>query len=219
MRTVLDGRRTPASAVAPIQARCEWVGSVLDRLRYGERNRADRGLVLNHLRRLGIFSLAHVTRLAHRHHRVHKRAFACRFSGHHRRHSGPIRRHRWPNSRPRSRALRRTPPSSAIDSRYRADIQRLLIAQLPELGKLDRRLIVALAGGAVIACDSGLRPGQRRVQGGRFEIRSVAVRGHAHSSPATPPSKRSSMPQRRRKLSKVALVACMRKLRTMLNAP
>ena len=48
-----------------------------------------------------------------------------------------------------------------------------LIAQLPELGRLNRREIAALAGVAPVANDSGNRKGRRRVQGGRFEIRRV----------------------------------------------
>ncbi|MBR8095057.1 IS110-like element ISBcen8 family transposase, partial [Burkholderia cenocepacia] len=48
-----------------------------------------------------------------------------------------------------------------------------LIAELPELGRLNRRQIAALVGVAPIACDSGLRNGRRRVQGGRFAIRRV----------------------------------------------
>ena len=48
-----------------------------------------------------------------------------------------------------------------------------LIAQLPELGRLNRREIAALVGVAPMSNDSGNRKGRRRVQGGRFEIRRV----------------------------------------------
>ena len=48
-----------------------------------------------------------------------------------------------------------------------------LIAELPELGKLNRREIAALVGVAPMANDSGNSKGRRRVQGGRFEIRRV----------------------------------------------
>ena len=48
-----------------------------------------------------------------------------------------------------------------------------LIAELPELGKLNRREIAALVGVAPMANDSGSSKGRRRVQGGRFEIRRV----------------------------------------------
>src|SRR5258708_39900932 len=48
-----------------------------------------------------------------------------------------------------------------------------LIAQLPELGKLDRGAICALVGVAPMANDSGTTRGRRRVKGGRFEVRRV----------------------------------------------
>lgn len=48
-----------------------------------------------------------------------------------------------------------------------------LIAELPELGRLNRREIAALVGVAPMANDSGARHGRRRVQGGRFEIRRL----------------------------------------------
>jgi transposase len=48
-----------------------------------------------------------------------------------------------------------------------------LIAELPELGKLNRREIAALVGVAPMANDSGNSRGRRRIQGGRFEIRRV----------------------------------------------
>jgi transposase len=52
-----------------------------------------------------------------------------------------------------------------------------LIAELPELGRLNRREIAALGGVAPIANDSGTSRGRRRVQGGRFEIRRVLYMG------------------------------------------
>lgn len=48
-----------------------------------------------------------------------------------------------------------------------------MIAELPELGRLNRREIAALVGVAPMANDSGGSKGRRRVQGGRFEIRRV----------------------------------------------
>jgi len=48
-----------------------------------------------------------------------------------------------------------------------------MIAELPELGRLNRREIAALVGVAPMANDSGKSKGRRRVQGGRFEIRRV----------------------------------------------
>ncbi len=94
-----------------------------------------------------------------------------------------------------------------------------LIADLPELGKLTRRQIASLVGVAPYACDSGALRGRRRIQGGRFEIRRTLymatltatthnpiIRAHYQRLLATG------------KLKKVALVACMRKLLTILNA-
>lgn len=94
-----------------------------------------------------------------------------------------------------------------------------LIAQLPELGKLNRRQIAALVGVAPVACDSGSRQGRRRVQGGRFEIRRVLYMATLTATRYNPAIK--AFYQRLKaagKLPKVALVACMRKLLTMLNA-
>jgi transposase len=48
-----------------------------------------------------------------------------------------------------------------------------LLAQLPELGTLDRKAIAALAGVAPLANDSGQHRGKRRIWGGRAEVRSV----------------------------------------------
>jgi transposase len=46
-----------------------------------------------------------------------------------------------------------------------------LIAELPELGRLNRRQICALVGVAPYANDSGSSRGRRRIAGGRFEVR------------------------------------------------
>ena len=94
-----------------------------------------------------------------------------------------------------------------------------MIATLPELGRLNRRAISALVGVAPMANDSGTHHGRRRIQGGRFEVRRVlymatlsatthnaVIRAHYQHLLAGG------------KLPKVALVACMRKLLTILNA-
>jgi transposase len=94
-----------------------------------------------------------------------------------------------------------------------------LIATLPELGELNRREIAALVGVAPMANESGTSRGRRRVQGGRFEVRRVlymATLSAARRNPAI-----RDFYQRLRaagKLPKIALVACMRKLLTILNA-
>lgn len=94
-----------------------------------------------------------------------------------------------------------------------------LIAELPELGKLNRREIAALVGVAPMANDSGNTKGRRRVQGGRFEIRRVlymATLTAARHNPAIKIFYDRLLAAG--KLPKVALVACMRKLLTTLNA-
>lgn len=94
-----------------------------------------------------------------------------------------------------------------------------LIADLPELGKLNRREIAALVGVAPMANDSGNSRGRRRVQGGRFDIRRVLYMATLTAARYNPTIK--SFYDRllaAGKLPKVALVACMRKLLTTLNA-
>ena len=94
-----------------------------------------------------------------------------------------------------------------------------MIAELPELGRLNRREIAALVGVAPITHDSGTSRGRRRVQGGRFEIRRVLYMAALTAARHNPRIK--VFYQRllaAGKLPKVALVACMRKLLTMLNA-
>ena len=94
-----------------------------------------------------------------------------------------------------------------------------LIAELPELGKLNRREIAALVGVAPMANDSGSSKGRRRVQGGRFEIRRVLYMATLTATRYNPAIK--TFYERLKaagKLPKVALIACMRKLLTTLNA-
>lgn len=94
-----------------------------------------------------------------------------------------------------------------------------LIATLPELGRLNRRQIAALVGVAPMANDSGNAKGRRRVQGGRFEIRRVLYMAAMTAAKRNPAIR--TFYQRlvaAGKLPKVALVACMRKLLTVLNA-
>jgi len=94
-----------------------------------------------------------------------------------------------------------------------------LVAQLPELGRLNRREIAALVGVAPMSNDSGNRKGRRRVQGGRFEIRRVLYMATLTAARYNPVIR--AFYERLKaagKLPKVALVACMRKLLTMLNA-
>jgi transposase len=46
-----------------------------------------------------------------------------------------------------------------------------LLSDLPELGRLNRGEIAALAGVAPFNCDSGTLRGQRRIEGGRVRLR------------------------------------------------
>lgn len=94
-----------------------------------------------------------------------------------------------------------------------------LLALLPELGTLTRRQIASLAGVAPFNRDSGTLRGQRSIWGGRAAVRSVlymaALVATRHNAAL------ASMYQRllaAGKRKKVALVACMRKLLTILNA-
>ena len=93
------------------------------------------------------------------------------------------------------------------------------IAELPELGKLNRRQIASLVGVAPFAKESGTSKGRRRVQGGRFDVRRVLYMAALSAAFRNPVFKAHY--QRlitAGKLPKVALVACMRKLLTTLNA-
>lgn len=94
-----------------------------------------------------------------------------------------------------------------------------LIAELPELGRLNRRQIAALVGVAPMANDSGASQGRRRIQGGRFDVRRVLYMAALTASRRNPVIK--TFYERliaAGKRPKVALVACMRKLLTILNA-
>ena len=94
-----------------------------------------------------------------------------------------------------------------------------LIAELPELGRLNRREICALVGVAPYANDSGANRGRRRIQGGRFELRRAMYMAALSAIRFNPTIKAFyEHLVAAGKLKKVALVACMRKLITHLNA-
>lgn len=94
-----------------------------------------------------------------------------------------------------------------------------LLADLPELGQLDRKQIAALVGVAPMNQDSGRKRGYRRTKGGR-----PAVRNALYMSTLTGirynPVIQSQYQQllKRGKEKKVAITACMRKMLTILNA-
>jgi transposase len=94
-----------------------------------------------------------------------------------------------------------------------------LLIELPELGKLNRRKIAALVGVAPLNWDSGTMRGRRTVWGGRAKLRSVLYMAALVASRCNPII--AAFYQRllnAGKAKKVALVACMRKLLTILNA-
>jgi transposase len=94
-----------------------------------------------------------------------------------------------------------------------------MIATLPQLGRLNRRAISALVGVAPIANDSGTSRGRRRVHGGRFEVRRVLYMATVSATTHNPTIRAHYQHLLAMgKLPKVALVACMRKLLTILNA-
>jgi transposase len=95
-----------------------------------------------------------------------------------------------------------------------------LSIDLPELGTLDRKQIAALAGLAPLNRDSGTRTGKRQIWGGRASVRTVLYMACVASLRCNPviQSLYARLTLQGRKPVKVALVACMRKLLTILNA-
>ncbi len=94
-----------------------------------------------------------------------------------------------------------------------------LLAELPELGALTRHQVAALVGVAPLNCDSGTLRGKRAVWGGRGRVRAVLYMAALVASRHNPAIK--AFYQRlcaAGKARKVAVVACMRKLLTILNA-
>jgi transposase len=94
-----------------------------------------------------------------------------------------------------------------------------LMADLPELGQLDRRRIAALVGVAPINRDSGQMRGRRTIAGGRTDVRNalyMAALSAIRWNPVISEHYRNLVDRGRPK--KVALVACMRRLLGILNA-
>jgi len=92
-------------------------------------------------------------------------------------------------------------------------------AALPELGHLGRRQIAKLVGVAPLADDSGPRKGKRRIWGGRADVRSVVYMAALVAITHNPVIRAFySRLIAAGKPKKVAIVACMRKLLTILNA-
>lgn len=94
-----------------------------------------------------------------------------------------------------------------------------LLADLPELGTLNRRQIAALVGVAPYNCDSGTLRGRRHCWGGRAPLRAVfymATLAAIRVNPLVRPFHERL--RQAGKAPKVAITACMRKLLTILNA-
>ena len=94
-----------------------------------------------------------------------------------------------------------------------------LLSELPELGQLNRKQIAALVGVAPMNRDSGAYKGKRFIRGGRHKIRTVlfvsimsAIQCHPKIKPMYERLVAAGKPK------KVAMVACMRKQLTILNA-
>lgn len=93
-----------------------------------------------------------------------------------------------------------------------------MLAKCPELGQLNRREIAALAGVAPLARNSGKHRGKRFIWGGRADVRAVlymatisAIRFNSRIKPFAERLKQAGKP------GKVIIVACMRKLLTIMN--
>lgn len=96
---------------------------------------------------------------------------------------------------------------------------RTLLIELPELGTLNRKKIAALVGVAPVSRDSGQYRGRRSIAGGRGQVRATlymatvaAIRTNAVIRAFYQRLREAGKP------AKVALVACMRKILTILNA-
>lgn len=95
---------------------------------------------------------------------------------------------------------------------------RMLMAGLPELGQLNRQKISALVGVAPFNRDSGKFKGQRKIWGGRAQVREALYMAALTATRCNPVIR--TVYERltaRGKPHKVAMVACMRKMLTILN--
>lgn len=99
-------------------------------------------------------------------------------------------------------------------------VSRTLLGELPELGTLTHKQSAALVGVAPLNRDSGSLRGRRMIWGGRAVVRGVLYMSAVVAARRNPIIKKAFYQRLRTagKAPKVALVACMRKLLTMLNA-
>jgi transposase len=93
-----------------------------------------------------------------------------------------------------------------------------LLAELPELGELNRQQIAALVGVAPMNRDSGRQRGQRRIQGGRRSLRSTLYMAALTACRCNPVIRQFAQRLKAQgKAHKVVLTACIRKLLVILN--
>jgi len=94
-----------------------------------------------------------------------------------------------------------------------------VLAEMPELGQLNRQKIAALAGLAPFNRDSGQKRGKRRIFGGRKGIRRVLYMACLSATKYNPVIRSLYLRlMKKGKLFKVAITACMRKMLTIMNA-
>ena len=93
-----------------------------------------------------------------------------------------------------------------------------LLAELPELGQLNRQKITALVGLAPYNHDSGHMRGRRSIWGGRANVRAILYMAALTARRCNPIIQRfAERLERIGKSFKVVMTACMRKLLTILN--
>jgi transposase len=94
-----------------------------------------------------------------------------------------------------------------------------VLAKLPELGTLNRRQISGLTGVAPLNNDSGKHRGKRFIWGGRADVRAVLYMATVSAIRCNPVIKAfAERLTKSGKPAKVVIVACMRKLLTIMNA-
>jgi len=98
-------------------------------------------------------------------------------------------------------------------------VSRTVLAELPELGRLNRKQIAALVGVAPLNWDSGTLRGRRAIWGGRAHVRTALYMAALAASRRNPVIRQFYRRLRAAgRAPNVALVACMRKLLVILNA-
>lgn len=94
-----------------------------------------------------------------------------------------------------------------------------MLAKCPELGTLNRREIAALSGVTPLANESGKHRGRRAIWGGRAEVRAVLYMAAVSTMRCNAVIKAfAECLKKAGKPPKVVIVACMRKLLTIMNS-